>query len=154
MKLRPLLALLLLSACKTEPLSPAMASPPVVAAAVPQPPTMPLPDWREAPLTPGGWRYRSEAAGSIAEFGNGLTWLRCDLERRQLATGGDGIGADAKVATSFGAFTLPSALPASDSRLDGMAFSRGRFALSFADKPRLILPAWPEIGRVIEDCRG
>ena len=41
-----------------------------------------------------------------------------------------------------------------DPLLDAMAFSRGRFAIEQPGTPPLVLPAWPEIGRVIEDCRG
>ena len=37
--------------------------------------------------------------------------------------------------------------------LDAMAFSRGRFAIDVNGLPSLYLPAWPEVGRVIEDCR-
>jgi hypothetical protein len=42
--------------------------------------------------------------------------------------------------------------PARDSLLDAMAFSRGRFVLQ-AGTADLVLPAWPEVARVIEDCR-
>ena len=42
---------------------------------------------------------------------------------------------------------------ARDSLLDAMAFSRGRFAVETAGLPTLYLPSWPEISRVIEDCR-
>ena len=42
---------------------------------------------------------------------------------------------------------------ASDPMLDAMAFSRGRFALEVAGLPTLYVPSWPEISRVIEDCR-
>ena len=41
----------------------------------------------------------------------------------------------------------------SDSLLDALAFSRGRFALETAGQETLYLPAWPEISRVVEDCR-
>jgi len=38
--------------------------------------------------------------------------------------------------------------------LDQIAYSRGRFAIEIAGLEPLIVPAWPEVGRVIEDCRG
>jgi len=41
----------------------------------------------------------------------------------------------------------------SDPILDAMAFSRGRFALEATGLPTLYLPSWPELSRVIEDCR-
>jgi hypothetical protein len=45
------------------------------------------------------------------------------------------------------------ALPATDPLLDQIAFTRGRFMLA-AGTLELILPAWPEIARVVEDCRS
>ena len=44
-------------------------------------------------------------------------------------------------------------LSARDPLLDAIAFSRGRFALEAAGLETLYLPAWPELSRVIEDCR-
>jgi len=40
-----------------------------------------------------------------------------------------------------------------DPLLDQIAFSRGRFTIEVAGQPPLYLPSWPEISRVIEDCR-
>ena len=40
-----------------------------------------------------------------------------------------------------------------DPVLDAMAYSRGRFVIEVAGLPTLYLPAWPEVARVIEDCR-
>ena len=47
------------------------------------------------------------------------------------------------------------ALPiaARDPALDALAFSRGRFAIETAGLPTLYVPSWPEVGRVVEDCR-
>jgi hypothetical protein len=39
-----------------------------------------------------------------------------------------------------------------DPLLDQMAYSRGRFMLA-AGGQELIVPAWPEVARVVEDCR-
>ena len=44
-------------------------------------------------------------------------------------------------------------IAAADKLLDAIAFSRGRFALEAAGQETLYLPSWPEISRVIEDCR-
>lgn len=44
--------------------------------------------------------------------------------------------------------------PASDPHLDLLAFSRGRILVSIAGMDDLVLPSWPEFGRVVEDCRG
>ena len=48
---------------------------------------------------------------------------------------------------------LIGSLAASDGLLDQVAFSRGRFAVEADGAGRLIMPAWPETARVIEDCR-
>jgi hypothetical protein len=41
-----------------------------------------------------------------------------------------------------------------DPLLDAMAFSRGRVGLSALSLPTLIVPAWAEVARVVEDCRA
>jgi hypothetical protein len=38
--------------------------------------------------------------------------------------------------------------------LDAMGYSRGRFIIQQDGLPTLVIPAWPEIERVTEDCRG
>jgi hypothetical protein len=67
------------------------------------------------------------------------------------------------VRTSFGERRLPgnpdhfmsyATLRPSDPLLDQMAFSRGRFLVTSEDGPSLVVPAWPEFSRVVEDCRG
>lgn len=40
-----------------------------------------------------------------------------------------------------------------DRFLDAIAFSRGRFMVEARGIAPLYLPAWPEITRVVEDCR-
>lgn len=55
--------------------------------------------------------------------------------------------------TLGGGSWLVVSLPAGDPLLDAIAFSRGRFALEAAGLPTLYLPAWPELSRVVEDCR-
>jgi hypothetical protein len=53
--------------------------------------------------------------------------------------------------------TLPHTVAiraAGDGALDQIAFSRGRFAVEAPGLASLIVPAWPEVTRVIEDCRG
>ena len=44
-------------------------------------------------------------------------------------------------------------LNARDPLLDAMAFSRGRFAVETAGLAPLYIPSWPEVSRVLEDCR-
>jgi len=48
---------------------------------------------------------------------------------------------------------LRAELAARDPLLDAMAFSKGRFAIETPGVPPLYLPSWPEVTRVIEDCR-
>lgn len=45
-------------------------------------------------------------------------------------------------------------LPASDPLLDQMAFSRGRFMVTAEGGASIVVPAWPEFARVVEECRG
>lgn len=45
------------------------------------------------------------------------------------------------------------ALRPNDPILDALAFSRGRFAIEVTGQPTLYLPSWPELSRVVEDCR-
>lgn len=48
---------------------------------------------------------------------------------------------------------IAATLTARDGLLDAMAFSRGRFAVETQGLPTLYVPSWPEVSRVIEDCR-
>lgn len=45
-------------------------------------------------------------------------------------------------------------LSARDSLLDAIAFSKGRLAVETEGIARIYVPAYPEITRVVEDCRG
>jgi hypothetical protein len=45
-------------------------------------------------------------------------------------------------------------LSATDPQLDAMVHSRGAFLISLPDRAELIVPAWAEFARVVEDCRG
>ena len=140
------------------------------------PPAQPAPvstEWQYRPATVGNWRYRAEAAGTVALFGASATdvrlTLRCDRASRRisLARAGAGIGQGAMIVrTSYGATSWPvtpssAASPqvvafraASDTVLDQVAYSRGKFAVEVAGSEPLIVPAWAEVSRVIEDCRG
>ena len=160
------------------------ASPPqrIVAAPVPPiraaPPT-PTPrepiDWRDRPLTPGNWTYRTVASGSVAGFidatGGRLVTMACaagqitvSIARRAgtaplVPTGPLPVALVTTVrshpfmATAMADSSLALSLRGSDPTLDDLAFSRGRFAIEASGQPTLILPAWEEVGRVIEDCR-
>ncbi|WP_253190412.1 hypothetical protein [Sphingomonas sp. LM7] len=64
------------------------------------------------------------------------------------------------IRTTSTARTLPTtgpqeaALPATDTLLDAIGYSRGRFIVESAGTPPLVIPAWSEVQRVVEDCRG
>lgn len=138
--------------------------------------------WRDAPQTPGAWAYAAEPGGSAARFGlpgaAPLLVLRCDrarpavvIQRESLGSGTLPAPLPVSVTTSSGARRLSAApasgspkaqnepilfevsLDAKDPLLDAMAFSRGRFLFEMGSAPALSLPAWAELGRVIEDCR-
>lgn len=53
-----------------------------------------------------------------------------------------------------GAEGASAALPANDPLVDAMGFSRGRFIVETPGMPPLVVPAWAEVLRVAEDCRG
>lgn len=121
--------------------------------------------WTDARLTPGRWTYSGGAASS-AQYGSAVAPLftvRC-VARGQIALqrhGGTG-GAALTIRTSNTMRTLPATarpdgtvvtLSANDPLLDAIAFSRGRFAVETPVASQLVIPAWPEPARVVEDCR-
>ena len=148
------------------PAPPPVAPPPVAAPA--------SEDWRDIPLTPGAWTWRADMAGSAAGFGvagaDPQFVVRCDRTNRRIILSRPGLlaaGQEAILAITTSAGTAgyrarpaggtPPAIAAqtaaTDPFLDKMAFSRGRFVVATAGFARLVLPAWPEFGRVVEDCR-
>jgi hypothetical protein len=137
-------------------------------------------DWRDRPLTAGDWSYRTLASGSVARFsdvnGIGLAAITCNLGQRivtvsrsapnptaatqaavplTLVTTAQQHPYNAAVSASPGQFgpSLVVSIAVRDAALDDLAFSRGRFAIEASGQPTLILPAWEEVDRVIEDCR-
>jgi len=132
-------------------------------------------DWRDWPATPGNWVYRQDARGSIALFGRAgedadLT-IRCDRNRGQifLSRRGDPPETGAAPLTirttsmvrAFSALPtgatpayLAIALGVRDPLLDAMGFSRGHFTIEGGSLPTLVVPAWAEVLRVVEDCRA
>ena len=140
---------------------------------LPPPPVAVEPEkpWDVATVMPGSWNYRQDATGSIAAFGfpNGapaLT-LRCTAPRREIEMliPGSNTPATVTLRTSAGnlawpggpsldgSVTLRIARGASDNGLDWIAFSRGRMSVEVPGRPRLLVPVWAEVSRVIEDCR-
>ena len=175
MRLRPSAAaagLLALAACSAPrpaptPTPPPAARPAPPPAARPQPPAPA--DWMDAPQTPGDWRYLGASGGQTrAMFGDNAAMLTCDRARRTVTLSRPGTAtgsARIRILTESTQRTIDSTsasgppqmlaatFAASDPILDAMAFSKGRFAVETAGLPTLYLPSWPEVTRVIEDCR-
>lgn len=160
------LALALCLAACVGPKEPPPAPAPEPVRAVPTPsPAAPLPppsavqDWADLPLTPGEWRYREAEGGPEAVYataGGGFL-LRCERGRRQVSLARLDVAAGPlAVRTSTIARTLEAGSPlaATDALLDAMVFSRGRFTVSTPGAAMLVIPAWPEPARVLEECRG
>lgn len=167
------IALFLTGACvsRTAPPVTQPAAPP--AAAAPRLPDIAR-DWIDRPLSAGTWRYSvSGDGGTRASFGTGeaaeLFSIECRakgqaLLARRTLTANPPAG---QISMTLRATSGGRAFPASsgdgraavaeiappDSHLDALAFSRGRILVAVPGTTDLILPAWPEIARVIEDCR-
>lgn len=152
--------------------SPAPTSTPEPDPAPADVPTPTYDNWMDAPQTPGDWRYRAAPGGGTAMFGEaGATprlELRCNRAARtvSLVRYGHAVAAlPMRIRTETADRVLDAApvqsepptiaarLPTTDSLLDAIAFSRGRFAVEVVGLDTLYVPAWPEITRVIEDCR-
>jgi hypothetical protein len=173
-----LLALpLILFACAKEPAPPPQAAPAPVAVA-PKPPPAPVSlgeTWIDAPRSAGDWVYRRDSRGSVALFGpsgaDASFIIRCDsparrifLSRAGAFPGDDGGMMTIRASSGLKSFAVKNngdtpayvavALPVNEPQLDAMAFSRGRFLVSVKGAADLVIPSWPEIARVIEDCRA
>lgn len=152
---------------RTAPPAPVPAPPPAPRPQPAAPPPAPPPvAWQEGELASGDWHYDGESAVPQAAFaspGGPLFALRCDAGR-QIRIFRPGVpGGPITIVTSFGERRLPGSgngeqalatLPAADPLFDQIAFSRGRFLVRTAGGSDLVLPAWPEPARLIEQCRG
>jgi hypothetical protein len=170
--------LVALAACVPAPQPAPPPEPAPTPAPAPQPPPPPEPapaydDWTLAPQTPGDWFYAAVPPYTYAAFGptsgQPIASIRCDRAAGIVSIGRTSAQTVSqpmtiRTETAERAFAteprqgsverlLATDLPARDSFLDAIAFSRGRFALEVAGEPTLYLPAWPEISRVIDDCR-
>ena len=170
--LLPLALLLAICACVPPPKPAPAPAPTPTPLAVPSPAPAPPPqsvysDWRDAPQTPGDWRY----ANGMATYGTpgaALLSLRCDRAGGAVEvvhSGASTVAGPVMIRTetterpvngSAQRSDPPSTLlrfsPA-DPLLDAMAFSSGRFAVEVGGLPTLYVPSWPEVMRVIDDCR-
>jgi len=167
--------LMLLGSCAVVPEPAPAPPPPHPVPMVRYQPTAPVATgWQDMPITPGEWRWSREGAVSLARFGTpGATVLTLACRRTgggaavvTLAVAGTPADGSATptlsihaaamarpLAAMVQAGTVAVSLDARDPLLDAMAFSRGRFAVEVQGMPPLALPSWPEVGRVIDDCR-
>jgi hypothetical protein len=128
-------------------------------------------DFSITPVAAGSWSYAPTSAGSLASFmdstGTARLTMQCTRSARLVTIA----RASAVAATGMTVWTsamqrtlvtrydtatlrLSADLSATDPLLDNMAFSRGRIAVAVTGTTSLIVPAWPELVRVIEDCRS
>jgi hypothetical protein len=168
-----LIAMALIVSCVPQPSAPPPAPVRPTVRPVPHPVQSPAPaDWRDAPQTAGIWRWGVVNGRSTASFGpaNGqpLASIACTQARDavEIAVAGPADGSTPIVVTTADLRRTLSSDPARspigwlvaalvprDPLLDSVAFSRGRFMLETTGSAPLFLPSWPEISRVIEDCR-
>ena len=167
------LALLVtLSACVAAPADRTPAPAPEPAPPPPPPAPAPPANWQDLPVTPGDWRYQVEQGIPTAVFGPAGGQVRlmvaCIPSTRTVRFTLRPASADARTLsfmTSAGTSALvarpaPEAgavvaeTRAADRLLDRIVFSRGHFAVAAGPEPALMLPTWPEVARVVEECRG
>ena len=128
-------------------------------------------DFSVATPLAGNWIYAATTDGSEASFldssARSQLFIRCTRASRLVT-----IARPATAAAPFlniwtssqtrnlpasynpATYRLSASLTAYDSLLDAIAFSRGRFVVSVSNTTALIVPAWEEPARVIEDCRA
>lgn len=138
---------------------------PTVAAPAPVPS---FDHWLDAPQTPGDWSYAAGTARFGVPGSDAPLTLRCDRAAGAVEVVRAGSAAAASpmiirtetmeravdaVPGSAAGPSVVARIPARDPLLDAMAFSRGRFAVEVSGLPALYVPAYPEVTRVIEDCR-
>ena len=128
------------------------------------------PNFNTVRVAPGSWGYQSTAAGSMARFvdttGTARLVLECTRATRRVSISLTSTAPAASLSlwTSIASRSLPARfeanamrvtaeLPAYDALLDAIAFSRGRISVTMPGGVPLVVPAWPEAARTVEDCR-
>lgn len=129
-----------------------------------------IPDMSNAPPIYGRWTFASTAGGGEARFLDASSRpqliLTCSRAARQVTVARPASSAAPflQLWTSSASRNLPASfnpatglssaqLPAYDALLDAMALSRGRIAVGASGQSLVALPAWAEIGRLVEECR-
>ena len=132
--------------------------------------TSPAVDFNTARVALGSWAYQSSPGGSMARFvdttGTARLVLQCTRATRRVSVSLTSAAPAPSLSlwTTIASRNLPARfepnamrvtaeLPAFDALLDAIAFSRGRIAVTMAGGVPLVVPAWPEAARTVEDCR-
>jgi hypothetical protein len=150
-------AAVLLAACAEKP-TPTPRPIPVAPVPVIGPPPVqraPAPDWRDLDLTAGIWFYDGTSARFLASDSAAFA-LRCDSATRRMFLEREGSAGEMTIRTTEGERRFAGGrapLPVGDPFLDSIVFSRGRFVVETAERT-LVIPAWPEPARALEDCRN
>lgn len=169
------IGLALLASCVKAPPPPSKPAPaPSPAPApTPPPPTAPIAEWSDRPATPGDWTYQVESDGSSASFGTAAgaprLVIRCDRTQRRISFARPGVldpgnAARLTINSTAGAATyalsnaagnmVAASVAASDPFLDRLVYTRGRFLVRTDGQPDMVIPAYAEVSRVLEDCRA
>jgi hypothetical protein len=129
------------------------------------------PDLSTATPIAGNWSYAATSDGSEATFANASgfpqLWVLCARATRKVSIVKPASAAapfiavwtssqSRSVAASFDPATrqLTMQFDANDALLDALSNSRGRVGFAVGNDPSLVVPAWAEPARVIEDCRA
>ena len=129
-----------------------------------------VPDLSTAVPVAGSWSYNATSDGSEARFADASASpqliLHCTRATRRISLSKPAAAAapainvwtssqTRSIASSFNPATgrLSADLQPYDALLDAMVSSRGRVGVSVGSQPALVVPPWPELARVIEDCR-
>ncbi len=134
----------------------------------------PAGQWTDWPITPGDWVYRNDDRGSIALFGpagrDAIVTMRCDRNRAKIYfsraddAGTRGGNMTIRASSTLKQFTaqpvggtpayIAVEIAPNDNFLDAMIFTRGRIAVEASGQESIAIPAWAEIAKIVEDCRG
>jgi hypothetical protein len=129
------------------------------------------PDLATAKPIDGSWSYAATSDGSEATFANAggapQLWISCTRSTRQVSIAKAATAAAPFIAvwTSSQSRSVPASfnpatgrltiqLGANDSFLDALSNSRARLGFTVGSEPPLVVPAWAEPARVVEDCRA
>jgi hypothetical protein len=120
-----------------------------------------VPDLTTATPIGGNWSWTQTSEGSQATFTDANSKpkliVRCARSTRRvsISKAASSTAQSRNLRASFDSASgrLRAELAAFDPLLDALATSRGRIGVIVAGTPALVVPAWAELARVVEDCR-